>query len=734
MVEVAPTALPEALAHHQRGELAQAEQRYRAILAVQPNHADALHLLGVLALQCSHAQAAIELIEHAIARQPSVAAYYANLAEAYRAAGHGQRAIACGQMALRLQPVYPEAANNLGSLLMRHGRTAEAVDLFRLAVQHKPDFALAHNNLGNALRALGHTEHALTHFRRAVELNPQLGIAHSNLGQTLLNCGLLPDALPHCREAVRLQPQSATARNNLGNLYRRLGRSQEAKTCYVEAVRLEPRLAAAYHNLGEMLLEEGKLSEAQTALTQAVHLEPSSPRLHTSLAKLRRGQNDLPAAETHLLTALRYDSNYLEAKLALGKLRADQGRLLEAEAELQSILRTDDAQPLVHFHLGVVLLEMNRKEEALARFRTVLRLNPGAPAVLAQLGTYFRAEMTEQERQTLDRQSKHPNLGDRDRVQLMFASANVCDARGQYRRAAKILIQANDLEAQLRRQDGLAYNAEAHVRFVDRLLSVFTPAFFERVRGFGLDSERPIFIVGLPRSGTSLLEQVLASHSRVFGAGELRLARESFETLGRGDGGSTEQRAFDLLEKIDADAVRSLAEAHLRKLQGINDAADRITDKMPDNYQYLGFLSLLFPKARFLHCRRDLRDVAVSCWITQFQQIPWTNDHDHIVSRFGQYGRIMAHWKRVLPAPVLDVDYEDMVENLESVARRVLDFCGLQWEPACLNFHNTDRPIRTASLAQVRQPIYRRSLARWKHYQNALQPLFARLTSEEGRG
>ncbi|MHB1422114.1 MAG: tetratricopeptide repeat-containing sulfotransferase family protein [Gemmataceae bacterium] len=734
MAEVAPTALAEAIAYHQRGELAQAEQRYRAILAAQPDHADALHLLGVLALQCGRTQVAIELMEHAIARQPSNAAYHANLAEAYNAAGQGERAIACCQLALSLQPVYPEAANNLGSLHMRQGRIAEAAALFRRAVQQKPDFAAAHNNLGNAMRLLGDIAQALAHFRRAVELNPQLGFAHGNLGQLLLECERLEDALPHCQEAVRLQPQSAAAHNNLGNVFRRLGRVHEAKACYTEALRRAPNLAMAQHNLGEMLLEEGKLSDAQNWLVQTVQLEPNAPRFHNTLASLRRCQNDLPTAETHLLTALQLDPNYLDARLALSQLRADQGRLPEAQEELQRILQNDAAQPRVHFQLGVVLLEMNSKDEALACFRTVLRLHPGLPAALAQLATYFRSEMTDEECLALDRQLARPQLGDRDRVQLLFALANVCDARGHYQRAAEILTQANALEARLRKQDGSDYNAAAHIRFVDQLLDVFTPDFFERVRGFGLDSERPIFIVGLPRSGTTLLEQVLASHARVFGGGELRLTREDFEMLGGGSDGVCEQRAFDILKRIDAAKVRTVAETHLRKLQGINASAERVTDKMPDNYQYLGFLNLLFPKARLLHCRRDPRDVAVSCWITQFQQIPWTNDQEQIVSRFTQYRRIMAHWKRVLPAPILDVDYEDMVEDLEGTARRVLDFCGLDWQPACLNFHHTERPIRTASLAQVRQPIYKRSVARWKHYQTALQSLFARLDWEESRG
>ena len=173
--------------------------------------------------------------------------------------------------------------------------------------------------------------------------------------------------------------------------------------------------------------------------------------------------------------------------------------------------------------------------------------------------------------------------------------------------------------------------------------------------------------------------------------------------------------------------MRRLAQNHLDRLDALDRSTDRITDKMPDNYMYLGFLAMLFPKARFLHCRRDPRDIAVSCWSTQFRAIPWANDAQHLASRFTQYQRLMDHWRKVLPVPVLDVVYEDLVENLESVVRRILDFCGLEWEPACLEFHRTGRPVRTASVSQVRQPIYRRSVERWRNYEQSLQPLFASL-------
>ena len=249
--------------------------------------------------------------------------------------------------------------------------------------------------------------------------------------------------------------------------------------------------------------------------------------------------------------------------------------------------------------------------------------------------------------------------------------------------------------------------------------------FSRALAGTGSESRRPVFVFGLPRSGTTLIEQVLASHSRIHGAGELRLVRQSFEAIPARLGplrAAAGLRAASRCRR-PCSAWPSSISASLHAIDG--GQAERIVDKMPDNYMYLGLLAALFPQAVFIHCRRDLRDVAVSCWMTDFRSIRWANDPEHIASRFRQYRRLMDHWRAVLPVPVHEVDYEETVTDLEGVARRLVAACGLEWEPACLEFHRTQRPIRTASVAQVRQPIYRRSVPRWKNYESALAELFA---------
>jgi tetratricopeptide (TPR) repeat protein len=717
--------LSTAVEYHQRGQLDQAARLYQDILARHADHPDALHLLGVVALQQGRPEQAVELIGRAIAVNPSVAAFHGNLAEAYRALGQPERAAGCCQVALRLQPHYPEAANNLGLAWLAQGKGEAAAGQFREALRLKPGVAMIHNNLGNALRLLGDKNQALAQFQQALSLDPGLAEAHSNIGQLLLELHQLPEAANHCREAVRLRPNFPEAHNNLGNVLREQGRLADAKACYVEALRLNPNLAMTYNNIGQAVQEEGKLDDAVTWYQKGLQLEPVSARIHCNLGSVLEEQEkhaDALAAYRH---ALELDPDYAEAHHGLGTVLHDQGHFHEAMTQYREALRRKPDFAAALGSLGTVLEELGEFDEAVKCMREALRHDPNHAGAYGQLATTLRAKLPEADRTAMLRQLADPQLSPGKRLALHFGLAQVLDAQGEYEQAAEHLRQANALRQAEWQKRGQGYDAAEHARFVDDLLATYTPAFFEGVRGFGLETERPVFIVGVPRSGTTLIEQILASHSQVFGAGELRYVRDTFEALPRVM--NREATPLECVRALDRATAESLARQHLDRLSQLNGQALRVADKMPDNYLHLGLIATLFPKAKLIHCRRDLRDVAVSCWITNFRQIRWAFNPDHIASRFREYRRLMEHWRRVLPVSVLEVDYEETVTDLEGVARRLVGWCGLEWEPDCLAFHETRRPVRTASVTQVRQPIYQRSVARWKNYENALGPLFAQL-------
>jgi tetratricopeptide (TPR) repeat protein len=710
------------LQQHRRGRLDAAARLYQQVLAARPDHDDALHLIGVVALQQGDPDRAAVLIGRAVALKPGAAMYHANLAEAYRALGQLDRAADCCRTALRLRPHYPEAANNLGMALLGQGKTDEAIAQFGEALRLKPNYAMACNNLGNALRLRGDLDEAMAHFRHAVAMDPGLAEAHSNLGQLLLERHQPHEALTHLEAAVRLRPDLAEAYNNLGNALREMGRMAEARQSYDEALRLNPGLAMTYNNMGQALQEENALDEAHAWYERALQLDPSSARFHGNLAGLLAQQEKYDEAADRYRLALRLDPAYAEAHCGLGGVRHEQGFLEQAQAHYREALQCDPGLPTAHAALGRAREELGNFAEAESCWRTALRLDPRQAGAHAQLATLLRDKLPDEDLTALCKLLADPDMPHARRSALQFGLAQVHDGRGAYAEAAELLEQANALALAVARQRGQGYDPAEHARFVDRMMATCTPAFFERVRGFGLESQRPIFIVGLPRSGTTLTEQILARHSLVFGGGELRLAGADFEALA-----PQADAALEALGRLDRATARRIGERHLERLQELNADRPRVADKMPDNYLYLGLLAALFPKAKFIHCRRDLRDIAVSCWMTNFRHIRWANDPDHIAARFEEYRRIMEHWRRVLPVPLLAVDYEKTVADLEGVARRLVGWCGLDWESACLAFHEGQRPVRTASVSQVRQPIYQRSVARWKHYESALGALFDRL-------
>jgi tetratricopeptide (TPR) repeat protein len=717
--------LTAAIEQHQQGCLDRAAEAYRAILSQDPEHADAWHLLGVVLHQQGDHGGAAERIGRAIALAPGVAAYHANLAEAYRALRQYDRAIGCCRVALRLKPDCAEAANHLGLALLAQGKTAAAVEHFQHALRLRPELAMFHNNLGTALRQLGDKNQAIDHFRRAVQLDPQLAEGHTNAGQLLLERKDVEDALFHCREAARLRPDLAEAHNNLGNVLRELDRLEEAKSSYAEVLRLNPDLALAYSNMGQALQQEGKLDDALTWYQHALKLEPESARIHCNLASAFLEQEKHEDSAAHYERAIQFDPNYAEAHNGLGLLRHKQGNDEAAQAHYRHAIQLQPDLASAHANLGVVLQELSAFDEAQSCFREALRHDPKNAAAYAQLAMIFRDRLLEEDRKAMKKLLANSHTNESQRMALHYGLAHVLDADGDYASAAAHLRQANALQEASWRKLGQGYNPAAHADYVSSTIATMTPEFFRQVRGFGVDSERQIFIVGLPRSGTTLVEQILASHSQVFGAGELRDVSEDLESLPKIM--KSADSAIECLGRLDGETARAVAEAHLARLSVRNASAARIVDKMPDNYLHLGLIATLFPRAKVIHCRRDLRDVAVSCWMTQFVQIRWASDPGHLSSRFREYRRLMEHWRRVLPVPLLEVDYEETVADLDMVARRLVAACGLEWEPTCLDFHKTRRPVRTASVRQVRQPIHTRSVARWKNYEQALAALFAEL-------
>ena len=741
--------LTSALQLQRAGRFADAARCYDTFLRTHPHDADALHLFGVLHHQNGYFDRAIELIGQAINSCPGAPEFHANLAEAYRALGRFSDAIECCRTALRLRPDYPEAANNLGLALHDCGRFADAAEQFKSALEMRPTYALAQNNLGSSLRELGQIGQALKAYRAAVESDPKLALAHSNLGQLLVDEGQAEEGLTHCQESVRLQPGVPAALNNLGNAYRALERWTDAQGAYGEALTLArcnparsadvPRILA---NRALALFLEGRRTDAFALFREAVDLAPRDVAMWRYLGAAHDANDDHAAALLAREKMVELAPNDASAHNALGWSLQQEGHLADAGECYRRALELLPYHSDTLLNLGGLSEELGDLAGAETYYRRSRALYPNSSHPLARLAQLLRGKLPAEDKQAMagylgrggdsDARTLPPNSPARS--QLLYGLAQVLDAQGEYAGAADCLAQANAMARDQRRLAGRKYNPASYSELVDRMIAGFTPSLFERLRGVGDETRLPVFIFGMPRSGTTLVEQVLASHSKVHGAGELRIARDVFESVPSVMGRSDEM--LPCLADLDGTTVSKLSQRHLDALKAIlkrspfNAPPIRIVDKMPDNYLYVGFLQILFPRATFIHVRRDLRDVAVSCWMTSFRHLRWADDPEHLAARCADYRRLTRHWENVLPTPMYELVYERLVDDFQTEAPRLLAACGLDWEPGCGRFHETSRPVRTASVMQVRQPLYRKAVQRWKHYEQPLAELFTRLPAD----
>jgi tetratricopeptide (TPR) repeat protein len=602
-------------------------------------------------------------------------------------AGRLDKAEALYRKVLQKTPDDVDALHLLGVATLERGHPDRAIQLISKALCRVPEFAHAHANLGNAYRAAGRPEDACASYRRAIALRPDFPAAHNNLGLVLYEQGDFAAALASCQRAIELDPRHPDALTNLGNVYRALGQLQPAETALRQAALLRPDLAGMHANLGNLLLDMRRPKEAAACYRRAIEIEPGLARAHHGLATSQSLSGDAGGAVDSYRAAIALDPDHAG-------------------------LWND---------LGGALRALGRFADAVEAFRHALRINPDFADAYRNLATCRQLAADDTDFARVAALVDRPGLPPEERVIAGFALGKSLDDADRFDDAFMAYARANATYREIRGTLGERFDAEALRCQVDETIATFTSTFFGSVTAWGNPSELPVFIVGMPRSGTSLVEQIAASHSRVFGAGEIKYIGELVAELG----------AVNAWERT---AVRRLADAHLERLRNLSRGADRVIDKLPDNVFNLGVIATLFPSARIIFCHRDPRDIGLSCLFQKFStgQL-FSYDLADCGKRYRETARLIAHWHRVLPLRMLDVTYEAVVADLEAESHRLVAFLDLMWEPACLDFHCTQRTVTTASGWQVRQPLYARSVGRWRHYERYLKPLLAALEAGEGR-
>ncbi len=464
-----------------------------------------------------------------------------------------------------------------------------------------------------------------------------------------------------------------------------------AFNAFRRSAKADPRIAAPYIGLARILMRNHQRADAIACLERAVACEPSN----------------------------------IAARTMLGRTFAEDGQLEAAQSAFKAALQENPAAPEAFLGLGAAYEDSGDRRSAMEAYRQLLIANPGHPEGLAGLLSVAEGEaLVETVR---DARSRLDEGDDRAAALIGYALGKALAREGDPDGAFKAWAMANDA----RRREAGAFDRDAFDRRIDRLCEIFSAPFIADRRGWGDQSNRPVFVVGLPRSGTTLTEQILAAHTQVHGAGELDLLTDMAtglpDRLGRAD-----PPWPDAAEELKAEHVSGVGRDYLGRVAQLSpDTALKVIDKQPLNFWHLGLVSMALPNAHIVHCRRDLRDCGLSIFSENFTpEQRWATDLDDIAYYWRGYRRLMDHWKQVSSLNIIDVDYEEMVADLEGQSRRLFSFVDLPWTEAALNFHEADRAVQTPSRWQVRKPLYNTSSGRWRSYEEQLGPLIAAVERE----
>ena len=603
-------------------------------------------------------------------------------------AGQLQKAEDICHTILEEQPDHTYALHLLGLIAHQVGNNEIAINLIEKAIKINPTSPDFYNTCGEAYRMLYKFDLAISHFEQAIAIKPDFAEAYNNLGNALNGLGRTEDAITSFEKAITIKPDFAEAYNNLGNALNGLGHTEDAIASFEKAITIKPDYIFSYNNLGIILYCLGRTSEAIASFEKGIAIEPDFVAAHNNLGNVLKEIGKQEEAIKHYERAITINPDFSEA----------------------------------YNNLGFALQELGQKEEASSYYKQALNIKPDYAAA------YLHLSMTEPIQEYISKINElltNPSISEEDEMYCHYALGNILHKNKSFSEAFEHYLKANTLKRKT-----FTYDPEAHSEYIDKLIEAYSKDFFQEKKSFGSDSELPVFIVGMPRSGTSLVEQIISSHPEVHGAGEL-------EIFGRIEKEITKQfektKPYpECISLLDISITDQYANMYLNEIRVYSQKATRITDKNPGNFHMIGLIKTLFPNARIIHCQRNALDICTSIFTNFFVN---GNEYSFDLEELGQYyldyEKIMTHWHSLFSDEIFDVQYEELVMNQEKISRQMIDYIGLDWNEECLDFQKNKRAVRTASNLQVRQPIYKNSINRWKQYGKQLEPLIAVLQLQD---
>ena len=724
-------ALRKALAAHRAGKLDDAERLYRVILKLQPSHADANHNLGLIIASANNFEAALPFLETALKINPRVEQFWLSfiricltLKKFERAEVVIEQAKKNGITGKKLYALIAElnsistlsnvsikgpSQEQLRSLVksFQNGQLIEAEKLAKSITQDYPANKIAWKVLGAVLKQTGKMSDSLVACQKSVLLAPRDAETHYNLGNTLLGLGKFDEAEASFKKAITLNPDYTAAYSNLGYILRKLDRLEEDKQNFSKVMEFEPQHAGAHYNLAVTLQDLGEFQEAETCYRRTIELAPENAEAHSNLGVLLKESGRLEEAETSYVQAIALRPNYAEAHSNLGNTLKQMGKLEQAEASFLKAITLEPRLAEAHNNLGLTLQELGRLAEARASYIKALALKPDYAAAHRHLTTVKKFEVKDEQYLKMDQLIHDKALSEDQRCHINFGLAKACEDLGEYAQAFAYYYHGNAERKKL-----LRYDIAQDIYLFKQIESHHPQIFEYQLKLESVETNLvPIFIVGMPRSGTTLVEQIISSHAKVTGAGELPFVDRFGGQLATG------------ATKTDNITLLNFRECYLKKLQNVSQGNSVVSDKMPQNFRYLGLIATAFPEAKVIHVKRD---PSATCW-ANYKQYFTSNDLgfcyslSDIINYYNLYQDLMRFWQKLQVKPLYDLNYELLTTNQEEETKRLIDYLGLDWDESCLSPENNSRSVTTASNTQIRQKIYQNSSRQWEKYRPFLR-------------
>ncbi len=554
-----------------------------------------------------------------------------------------------------------------------------AVERYQEYLGLKPKDAEARYTLGLALEELERTDLAIEHYKKSIAIVATNAAVHRKLGDAYCKLYQLDEAIEPYHAALALKADDVGTIISLGNVFHGLHRYTQSIPLYQQAISMQPDNVHVHRHLGASLQRMGQAKEALACFEQALSLRP----------------------------------DYFDARIKLAEVLRELGRAEEALVQVEKVIDLKPDETQAHIILALILRELGQSELAVERFERLLVTAPGCGHLHYQISML---EPRQEQIPAIEKRISDPELPIVDAVFCHFALGNILRRSKSYDRAFSHFLEANTLYRKT-----YVYDAREHAVLVDGLIEAYSKSYFRRKHQFGSASRLPVFILGMPRSGSTLVEQIISSHASVHGAGELQAISSIILTI-------SQQLEYanpypECMSLFDKKMTEEYSERYLQELALHCPDAKHITDKFPGNYYKIGLIKTLLPDAKIIHCQRNPLDSCLSIFFHCIPDWQWSFDLTELGKYYLDYQRLMSHWQNLFPGEIFTVQYEDLVMEQEKVSKQMIEYLGLEWDEKCLDFHNNERDVRTISNMQVRKPMYKNSMNRWKHYEKHLQPL-----------